>query len=90
MNAYNIFQNILQSINLPINEINNVSIEGQDPILPTPFVVGEAGAATLAAIGYLASEIWYLKYASCKAGIDFRNYTSLRFQGSRSAIFFAL
>ena len=30
------------------------------------------------------------KYASCKAGIDFRNYTSLRFQGSRSAIFFAL
>jgi hypothetical protein len=29
-------------------------------------------------------------YASCKAGIDFRNYTSLRFQGSRSAIFFAL
>ena len=29
-------------------------------------------------------------YASCKAGIDFSNYTSLRFQGSRSAIFFAL
>ena len=61
MSANDIFKNILQSINLPINEINNVSIKGQDPILPTPFLVGETGAATLAAIGYLASEIWHLK-----------------------------
>ena len=61
MSAYDIFKNILQSINIPINAINNVSIQGQDPILPTPFLVGEAGAASLAAIGYLASEIWYLK-----------------------------
>ena len=29
-------------------------------------------------------------YASSKAGIDFSNYTSVRLQGSRSAIFFAL
>jgi len=30
------------------------------------------------------------RYASSKAGIDFSNYTSVRLQGSRSAIFFAL
>ena len=49
------------------------------------FAGSDAGGETAAAI-YTITET----YASCKAGIDFSNYTSLRFQGSRSAIFFAL
>jgi hypothetical protein len=31
---------------------------GTDPILPTPFRIGEAGAATLAATGLAAAELW--------------------------------
>jgi crotonobetainyl-CoA:carnitine CoA-transferase CaiB-like acyl-CoA transferase len=34
---------------------------GADPILPTPFRVGEAGAATLAAVGLAVSDLWALR-----------------------------
>jgi crotonobetainyl-CoA:carnitine CoA-transferase CaiB-like acyl-CoA transferase len=34
---------------------------GTDPILPTPFRVGEAGAATLAATGLAAADLWELR-----------------------------
>src|SRR5438874_13051125 len=31
---------------------------GADPVLPTPFRIGTAGAATLAAAGLAATELW--------------------------------
>src|SRR6202140_3031734 len=31
---------------------------GADPVLPTPFCIGAAGAATLAATGLAATELW--------------------------------
>src|SRR5262252_8190232 len=31
---------------------------GDDPVLPTPFRIGAAGAATLAATGLAATELW--------------------------------
>jgi hypothetical protein len=31
---------------------------GADPVLPTPFRIGVAGAATLAATGLAAAELW--------------------------------
>src|SRR6202163_3477551 len=31
---------------------------GADPVLPTPFRIGAAGAATLAAAGLAATELW--------------------------------
>jgi len=34
---------------------------GADPILPTPFRIGEAGAAALAAVGLAVSEVWHLR-----------------------------
>lgn len=34
---------------------------GTDPILPTPFRIGETSAATLAAVGLAASELWALR-----------------------------
>src|SRR5262250_2309418 len=45
---------------------------GTDPVLPTPFRIGAAGAAALAATGLAASELWevrsgrYLKLADSK------------------------
>ena len=38
-----------------------MTIIGDDPILPSPFLIGEAGAAIIAAIGYISSELWTLK-----------------------------
>ena len=34
---------------------------GTDPILPTPFRIGEASTATLAAVGLAVSDIWELR-----------------------------
>src|SRR5262249_17197626 len=34
---------------------------GADPVLPTPFRIGTAGAATLAAAGLAATELWQLR-----------------------------
>ncbi len=45
----------------PLDHVDNVAISGHDPILPSPFLIGEAGAAAIAVIGYLASELWILK-----------------------------
>lgn len=56
-----IFSSILNSIGISADKINNVTIIGKDPILPSPFLIGEAGASTIAAVGYLSSELWHLK-----------------------------
>jgi crotonobetainyl-CoA:carnitine CoA-transferase CaiB-like acyl-CoA transferase len=34
---------------------------GSDPVLPTPFRIGTAGAATIAAVGLAAAELWQLR-----------------------------
>src|SRR5262245_10730515 len=34
---------------------------GADPVLPTPFRIGTAGAATLAAAGLAATEMWQVR-----------------------------
>jgi crotonobetainyl-CoA:carnitine CoA-transferase CaiB-like acyl-CoA transferase len=36
----------------------SVSIHGADPVLPTPFAIGEVGAAVIAACALLAARIW--------------------------------
>ena len=57
----NIFLNVLRAAGIESEKITNVTIEGRDPVLPSPFLIGEAGAAALAAVGYLAAELWFLK-----------------------------
>ena len=56
-----IFSSILNSVNASTDHIDQVKITGHDPILPSPFLIGEAGAAAIAATGYAASELWRLK-----------------------------
>ena len=34
---------------------------GTDPLLPTPFRIGEAAATSLAAVGLAVSDLWALK-----------------------------
>jgi crotonobetainyl-CoA:carnitine CoA-transferase CaiB-like acyl-CoA transferase len=42
-------------------------LQGQDPVFPTPYRVGEAGAAALAAVGTAASRLWHLKTGRIQA-----------------------
>src|SRR5580704_17912395 len=50
---------------------------GTDPILPTPFRVGVAGAATLAATGLAAADLWEQRTGRRQAiGVDVRQATA--------------
>ena len=55
-----ILANVFQALGLNPKD-NSVQISGHDPILPSPFLIGEAGAAALAAFGHLISQLWTMK-----------------------------
>ena len=47
---------------------------GADPVLPTPFHIGAAGAATLAASGLAAAELWQVRTG--RVTVDLRQATA--------------
>lgn len=50
---------------------------GTDPILPTPFRIGEAGAAALAAVGLAVADLWELRTGRRQAvAVDTRQATA--------------
>jgi crotonobetainyl-CoA:carnitine CoA-transferase CaiB-like acyl-CoA transferase len=53
---------ILPIAGWPESRADTVEITGgADPVLPTPFRIGETSAATLAAVGLAASDLWALR-----------------------------
>ena len=44
-----------------VGDLGHIKMTGQDPILPSPFPIGEIGMATLGAVGFEISELWYLQ-----------------------------
>ena len=55
-------RSILPAVGWPAARADAVAFSGgTDPILPTPFRIGEAGAATLAATGLAAADLWELR-----------------------------
>src|SRR2546430_9423147 len=52
---------------------------GSDPVLPTPFRIGAAGAAALAASGLAATELWRARTGRRqRVTVDLRQATALR------------
>lgn len=47
--------------------MDSLAIKGQDPVLPTNFLLGTAASASLAAVGLAAEEIWELRNGSRQA-----------------------
>lgn len=82
-----IFSSIIEGVGLNSNQIKNVTINGCDPVLPTPFLVGETCAAAIAATGYAAHRLWHLKTGQSQdisinvidAAIASRSHQYLRF-----------
>lgn len=58
MTVRNALQELLGLAHLTGGE---ASFTGSDPVFPTPYMVGTAGAAALAAVGSAVSHLWYLK-----------------------------
>lgn len=56
--AQKALRDILQQAGRPLCDSDDVVISGQDPVLPTNFLIGSAGAAVIAANGLAAADIW--------------------------------
>ena len=54
-------RNALQELLALANLKGEVAFNGDDPVFPTPYRVGTAGAAVLGALGVAASDLWFLK-----------------------------
>ena len=60
--AYDALRTILPIAGWPEERLKEVDITGgDDPVLPTPFRIGAAGAAALAATGLAAADLWELR-----------------------------
>jgi crotonobetainyl-CoA:carnitine CoA-transferase CaiB-like acyl-CoA transferase len=60
--AYDALRTLLPIAGWPEERLRQVEITGGgDPILPTPFRIGAAGAAALAATGLAAADLWELR-----------------------------
>lgn len=57
----NALYELLQIAGMPESLTEDVSFMGTDPVFPTPYRVGTAGAAALAAIGLAVSDLWLLE-----------------------------
>ena len=63
--AYDALRTILPIAGWPEEKLRQVEITGgADPVLPTPFRIGAAGAAALAATGLAAADLWELRSGS--------------------------
>jgi len=69
---------ILPAAGLPATAADAVTFtSGTDPVLPTPFRIGEAGAATLAATGVAAADLWAIRTGRRQSvSVDFRHATA--------------
>jgi crotonobetainyl-CoA:carnitine CoA-transferase CaiB-like acyl-CoA transferase len=74
----NALRSILPAAGISADRAASVEITGgTDPILPTPFRIGVAGAATLAATGLAAADLWELRTGRKQSvGIDVRHATA--------------
>ena len=62
MTAHEALRPVLQVAGWPEERARAVEITGGgDPVLPTPFRIGAAGAAALAATGLAAADLWELR-----------------------------
>jgi crotonobetainyl-CoA:carnitine CoA-transferase CaiB-like acyl-CoA transferase len=75
---YDALRTILPYAGWPADRIGDVTFSGDtDPILPTPFRVGVAGAATLAATGLAAADLWEQRSGVRQSvGVDVRQATA--------------
>lgn len=71
-------RSILPVVGWPTNRADGVSFTGgSDPILPTPFRIGVAGAATVAATGLAVSDLWEIRTGRPQSvAVDVRQATA--------------
>src|SRR5207248_6650998 len=78
MAAHDALRTILPVAGLPEDRARAVEITGgTDPVLPTPFRIGETSAAALAATGLAAADLWELRGGRRQdVAVDLRHATA--------------
>ena len=78
MAAHDALRTILPAAGLPAERAQTVEITGgTDPVLPTPFRIGETSAAALAATGLAAADLWELRTGRRQdVAVDLRQATA--------------
>jgi hypothetical protein len=61
MDAPAVLQELLKLAGRDSTRDDEVAISGEDPVLPTNYLLGTAGAAMIAAVGVAASDLWYMR-----------------------------
>jgi len=61
MTVRNALQELLGLANVNETPAAQAAFTGSDPVFPTPYLVGTAGAAALAAVGLAVSDLWFLR-----------------------------
>ncbi|MCB0208780.1 MAG: CoA transferase [Anaerolineae bacterium] len=56
-----VLNNLLTLAQRPLSPTDDVIIEGHDPLLPTNYLLGAAGAVVIAATGLAAADLWQLR-----------------------------
>src|SRR5207244_8000638 len=76
--AHDALRTILPVAGWPEERARSVEITGgADPVLPTPFRIGETSAAALAATGLAAADLWELRSGRRQeAAVDLRQATA--------------
>ena len=76
--AQDALRSILPAAGILAEQANAVTFTGgRDPVLPTPYRIGIAGAATLAATGIAAARLWETRGGAKQAiGVDLRQATA--------------
>jgi crotonobetainyl-CoA:carnitine CoA-transferase CaiB-like acyl-CoA transferase len=82
-------ENLWKTAGCPAESLERIAIEGADPVLPSPFKIGEAATATIGATALAAADLWRLRGGRAQqvqvdtrtAAMAFRSERHLRIDG---------
>ena len=82
-------EKLWQTAECPAESLRHIDIEGSDPVLRSPFKIGEAATATIGATALAAAELWRLRTGRVQqvhvdtrtAAMAFRSERHLRIDG---------
>jgi crotonobetainyl-CoA:carnitine CoA-transferase CaiB-like acyl-CoA transferase len=85
-----VLEKLWQTAGCASESLEHIEIECSDPVLPSPFKIGEAAAATIGAAALAAAELWRLRTGRTQqvrldtraAAIAFRSERHLRIDGA--------
>jgi len=83
------FEDLWRLAGCPEESLERIQISGSDPVLPSPFKIGEAATATIGATALAAAELWRLRSGRSQqvhvdtrtAAMAFRSERHLRIDG---------